>query len=239
MTIYPPFSFPHIVYLVFSLLIILFGCICMKSNIVSEKTKRIIIKISAVIVIIAIIIKQVEVAKKHFLLGESNYLVYLLPNSFCSFSAFFLAVLTLVGKKDSKGFHFLCYTALIGCLPSIICPDYLYHQAFFETGTIASLTFHLLAVWISLALFLTNSFIPSFKKFWCYPVGFIIMIAFGAIQVYVFGSNDAMNIAKPLISGWNFTYWYFLFPVFCGLTLLLIWLYSKYIHNKILRNNQK
>lgn len=232
MIIYSPFSLPHIIYLVLSTLFVLFGCICMKSNKVSEKTKRIIIKISAVIVIIAVIIKQIEVTRKHFLLNESNYLVYLLPNSFCSFSAFFLAIFSLVGKKDNNGFHFLCYTVLIGCLPSIICPDYLYHQAFFELGTMASLIFHVLAVWISLALFFTNYFVPDFKKFWCYPAGFIIMIVFGMIQVYLFGSNDAMNIAKPLISGWNFTYWYFLFPVFCGFTLLLIWLYCKYTHNK-------
>lgn len=231
MIICPPFSFPHIIYLVLSALFILFGCICMKSNKISKIAKRVIIKISAVIVIIAVIIKQIEVTKKHFLLGESNYLVYLLPNSFCSFSAFFLALSALVGKKDSNVFHFLCYTTLIGCLPSIIFPDYLYHQAFFELGTMASLTFHVLAVWISLALFFTNDFIPNFKKFWFYPIGFIIMIAFGAIQVYILGSNDAMNITKPLISGWNFTYWYFLFPVFCGFTLLLIWLYSKFIHN--------
>ena len=180
-----------------------------------------------------VIIKQAFLVRERFLLGENNAWVYFFPNSFCSFSALFLGAATVFGKKDNYALHFLCYNAFIGCLPSIIVPDYLYHKPFFDIGTLASLTFHLLAVWTVISLFITDDFKPRFNRFWCYPIGFMVMIVFGYILVYVFGSNDAMNITKPLISGWDFTYWYLLFPACCCITPLLIWVSSKISSKKM------
>ena len=123
MAIYPPFSFPHIIYLVLSAILITFGCRVMYSERISGKAKSTVIKISAVSVMVFVIIKQAFLVREHYLLEERNSSVYFFPNSFCSFSALFLGAATVFGKKDNHALHFLCYNVFIGCLPSIIAPD--------------------------------------------------------------------------------------------------------------------
>ena len=100
-------------------------------------------------------------------------------------------------------------------------------RSFFAIGTLSSLVLHVMTIWITLALTITGKFKPTYKKYYCYPLGFLVAVAFGAIQIFVFGSKDAMNITKPLISDISFCYWYVIMPL-CSLgALLMTWVLKK------------
>lgn len=225
--IYPPFSLAHILYLLISIILIFLGCKLMNSDRISDKKKMWIIKICALLLPIEVLFTQLDIVKECIRLGYDNTWVYVLPNSYCTFTALFMGIFVLLGKYDGKAMHFLTYHSLVGCLPSVIYPDYLNFRNFFAIGTLSSLVLHVMTIWITLALTVTGKFKPTYKKFYCYPLGFLAAVAFGAIQIFVFGSRDAMNITKPLIADISFCYWYVIMPVCCLGTLLMIWVLKK------------
>lgn len=233
--IYPAFTWPHIIYLVIFALLIAGGCFFFLNKKISEKSKEIVIRILAGITVAAVITKQVSFVIEHVDLGESNAWVYAFPNSYCSFSALLLGILVLCGDKNGFAMHFLVYNVLIGCTPSVIYPDYLNSKPFFAYGTMGSLVFHMLAVVICILLIVKKDFKPTLKKWYCFPIGFAVMLGFGFLLVYGFGSGDAMNITKPLISDIKFSYWYTLFPLCWALAVLLTLLLSKLSY----RSNKK
>lgn len=225
--IYPPFSVAHIIYLVISVLLVVFGCKVMYSGKITEKTKMLIIKICAATLPIEVFFTQLYKVQECIASGYDNAWVYILPNSYCTYTALFMGIFVLLGKYDGIAMHFLGYHALVGCLPSVIYPDYLNFRPFFSAGTLTSMALHVMTIWITLALTITGKFKPTFKKFYCYPIGFLVAVAFGAFQIFVLGSEDAMNVTKPLISGIDFCYWYVILPV-CSLgVLIMTWLMSK------------
>lgn len=227
MKIYPPFTLPHIFYLLFSIALIVGGCFFLYSQKINKPIKTLVVRIIGVVMCLAVLTKQISVVIEHANLGESNAWVYIFPNSYCSFSAFVLGIFVAINKTDSVPVHFLAYNAIIGCTPSVIYPDYLYSKPFFAYGTIGSLTFHLLAVFTVIAIRIIGDFKPNYKRFYWFPIGFIIMVAFGFLLVYGFGSNDAMNITKPLISDIKLSYWYTLFPLCTLVAGLMVWVLSK------------
>ena len=225
--IYPPFSVAHILYLVISALMVIFGCKVMYSRKISESAKMLIIKICAATLPIEVFFTQFDKVKECLASGQGNAWVYILPNSYCTYTALFMGIFVLLGKYDGMFMHFLCYHALVGCLPSVIYPDYLNFRQFFAIGTLTSLVLHVMTIWIALALTITGKFKPTFKKFYCYPIGFLVAAAFGAFQIFILGSEDAMNVTKPLISEISFCYWYVILPVCSIGTLIMTWLMSK------------
>lgn len=225
--IYPPFSLPHIVYLIFSVIFLVYSGIRMRSTMISNKNKLCCIRTIALFLLCSTFLEQVLKAVRFSAAGMDNSVFYVFPNSFCTFVSACISILVLLKKTDHSAMNFLVPQAIIGCTPAVISPDYLNYQPFFSLETICGLVNHALVLWIALALVLSGYFKASTKKYLFYPLYFTVMIAYGYILVYVFGIDDCMNITKPLIAQIKISYWYGLFAVACPVAYIATYLLSK------------
>ena len=204
------FGIEHILYLVICLLMMFTGWFIIAKYVKAEKTKTLIVKISAFALLCAILWNRISITIYNFKNNEDGLrnLLYLIPLSFCGFSSLVNALATLFLKKDNKILHCISYLGLIGGVISIIYPDYLEEQTFFDPRTLSGLLHHTIMIWVIITNMITGYFTPQAKKWYIYPLGLCLIMGYGLFFKEVTGLG-AMQIGSPLLSSAPiFTSWY-------------------------------
>lgn len=120
--IYPPFSLPHIVYLIFSVIFLVRSSSTMHSAIISNKKKLCCIRAFAWFLLCSTFLEQILKAIRFSAAGMEHSVFYVFPNSFCTFVSVGISILVLLKKTNHSAMNFLVPQAIIGCAPAVISP---------------------------------------------------------------------------------------------------------------------
>lgn len=156
---------------------------------------------------------------------------FLIPDSFCGLGNILLGLIMMIGKKDNKVFHFLCYVCFWGGLLNMVYPTYLSDYAtIFHLSTIFGLIHHSIACYSVILLLCLGYFKPTLKKFPCLIIGFCAFMTYGIFIMDALHFKDAMFIHKPLVADSILT-WYFVGALITITCAFIMWLFD-YLRQK-------
>ncbi len=193
------FGLEHIIFLVIYFLLFALGIFFVLKIKNDEKKTNIVIKISAICLLIAILLNRFFIALYETTNKDETWLK-LIPNSFCGLTSLLFSLAILFGKKDNKFLHFLTYLGFLGGLVTMFYPDFLDTQLFIDPRTLTGLIHHAIMLWLSIILIITSYIKPDIKKWYYFPIGIIIYHVIGVIEIKVFKFSGAMQIHDPFIS---------------------------------------
>lgn len=206
------YSLPHIVYLAIMIPLVVAGIILVMKFIKEEKHIRLLVMITAGALLALIVTNRIAYTYQRVVIEGGTLFVdgevlhytwgYLVPETFCGLSALALSLAALCFKKDNILLHALAYFGLINGIASSFYPVYLNRQGFFEVGTITSLIFHVVMVFLSLVIILKKYMVPTIKKWYAVPLVYAIFCLIGLFDVQVLGTpeKEAMSLFEPLVS---------------------------------------
>ena len=198
------FGIEHLLYLfIFSALTVVF-LICVHKFAKSSKTQTIILKITAAILFITVLLNRLAKVFDY----DDPYWVALIPDSFCAMSSVLLSLTVLFGKKNNCIYHFVWLLALFGGVSTMIYPAFVsYNSSFFHLATITGLLHHSFSVVVVILLFMFKQISVTYKKWYYTFFGFTCYLTLGAFLMGYFGLSDAFHIVEPLISDTPLTAW--------------------------------
>ena len=139
----------------------------------------------------------------------------LIPDTFCGISSVILSLSMLIGGKDNKFFHFICYLGFVGGLVTVVYPDFIgQSDSIFYPATISGLLHHTVMLYAIVLMIITKYFVPTIKKWYILPLGLCCIMTLGIFEITVLDFGDAMQIFKPILPDTPLYWW------FCGLLLL-------------------
>ncbi len=225
----------HISYLICSLILIIVGAILVYKYAKTPKTQKLIIKISGIILLIAILINRFSVTYSDVVINKREGYTWLnlIPNTFCGLSSLVFAFAIILGKKDNIVLHVIPYIGFVGGTVTLFYPDFLETQAFTDIRSISGLVHHTLMVWLTLICMLTKYIKPSMKKLPALVLGLCVIMTFGLIEIDMLGFNKAMQIGEPLLkSAPIFTSWYVVGILLLVLHFIYIVIYERFVNKK-------
>ncbi len=219
----------HLIFLGISILVIVLSNIIIKKKKLNEKTIDLIIKIEAVLWLISILINRVVVTAHNIEANPANTWLSIIPNSFCGFCSLVLSLTVLFGKKDNIIFHSIGYLGLVGGAATMIYPDFLNTQSFFDPRSLSGLLHHAFMVGIIIKLFIYGYFTPTISKCSYFILGLCVLMTYGAVEYDALGFDKAMQIGKPFISSLPIlTSWYIIYLVLIIAHFIFLVLYEKF-----------
>ena len=220
------YGWEHLTYLAVFFIAAGVSLTLIKLKVKRQETADIIIKISGGALFALILWNRISIA-----VFKGDYKL-ILPDSFCGLSSLCLSLCALFLKRDSLPLHCFCYLSFWGGAIVTFYPDFLGQaQSFLFPATISGLLHHGAALYLSVLMFLTGYFKPCLKKFYAFPVGLSFMTVYGMFLIDALHFKKAMYIGAPLIEGTVLT-WYFIALLLISATLLLVFLYEKFLKRK-------
>ncbi|MBR6427307.1 MAG: hypothetical protein IKS28_05720 [Clostridia bacterium] len=206
----------HIVYLIVSLVLTAAGTAVAIKAVKREGTLDLVVKFSALALFAAIAVNRVSVTVWQMENLEGYTWFNLLPYTFCGLSSLLLSLTVLFTRRekldDSGILHFVTYFGLFGSIATIFYPDFLEEEAFWDIRAISGLVHHSFMLWLILLLFTKKLVRPTLKKWYCYPLGYVLVMFLGLLELEMLRFREAMNIGKPLLGSLPvLTSWYALF----------------------------
>ena len=201
----------HIIYLITTLILIIGGAILIKKYVKNEKTINTIIKISAVVLLITIIINRISITYTNVVVNQRDGYTWLnlIPDTYCGLASIVLSLTIIFGKKDHIILHFISYIGFFGGLITMFYPDFLNTQTFFDLRSITGILHHTIMVWIIVITMLTRYIVPSIKKWCIFPIGLCIIMTIGILEIDMLGFEKGMQIGEPLLASMpKLTAWY-------------------------------
>lgn len=212
------FGWEHIVYLVVCTVIAVPALICAKKFSKSERSQKIIIKVTGGVLLASILASRIT---QMFIWGGFVW-HYFLPTSFCGTTSLVLAFAVLFGKKDNCVYHFIWFLALLGGIITSVYPDFLeVHTSFFHPDVITSFLHHTLSIVMVVVLLMFKQINFTYKKLHYSIFGFCCYLTYGAFLISVLKYTDALCIMTPILSGTPFTAWV-MAPIYFALYGLII-----------------
>lgn len=213
----------HIIFLALFFILTAGGIFFILKYAKSEKTRNLIVKISAALLLAFIVTNRVSVTVAQIGSEPENYTwLNLLPYTFCGLASLVFALAALFGKDNNTVYHFIVYFGFFGGLATLFYPDFLETQTFWDIRSITGLLHHAMMVWMTSLLVATGKFRPNAKKWYVYPVGFCLVMALGVFELDALGFPEAMNIGKPLVGSLPvLTSWYVIGAVSSAVTVLI------------------
>lgn len=115
-----------------------------------------------------------------------------------------MAFALILGKKDNRVFHYICYLGFVGTIVAVIYPDFLGQldskgnpTGFMYPATISGLLHHSVLLFAIVMLYVTRYFTPTLKKCHYLLLGFCITISLGIFEITALGFDDAFLIKNP------------------------------------------
>lgn len=211
------YGWQHLTYIAVMIVVTVVSLILTKKYAKSEKTKTIVVKCYATLLLVAVIVNRWSVVFK----TNPPEWNWLLPDSLCGLNSFVLSLGVLCGKKDNSVIHFAWLAGLCGGIIVTFYPDFIgQNPSFMYLPTISGLLHHTLSVVVAISLFVFGYIRISYKKWYCPFWGFICYLAAGAFFITVMGYGDAYHMVNPVLSGTPFTIW-FIAPIFIALHLAI------------------
>ena len=220
------FGTVHILYLLATVPLSVVGLFLIKRFAKSEKSRQIVLKSLAVLLLIWIVINRLSQVYRY---DEVRW-EQILPDSFCGMTSLVLALSVLLGKKDNPVYHFVWHLGLVGAVITVCNPTFLDQgPSIFYLPTISGLLHHSVALVLVIALLLLNQIQITYKKWYCTLFGFTSYLTVGAFQMAVFGFADSFHIVEPILDGTPLTAWVMapLYVVGYGALLLCVELCRK------------
>lgn len=224
----------HIVFLALFFVLAAVGTVLVIRFAKSEKSRSIIVKVSAAVLLVLIVTNRISVTAAQVSSEPELYSwLNLLPYTFCGLASLVYALSALFGKDNNTVFHFIVYFGFFGGLATLFYPDFLETQTFWDIRTTTGLLHHAVMVWMSALLVATGKFRPDAKKWYVYPIGYCLVMLLGLFELDGLGFNEAMNIGKPLVSSLPvLTSWYVIGAVSSVFTVLISLFGSRIKHRK-------
>lgn len=199
-------SIPHIVYFVITTILIIGGLLLIKRFVKNEKTKVLLVKIFAAILLVTIITNRIAYTVQYVAMEqrEGYTWTYIFPETLCALTAFCISISALCFKKDNWGLHAFTPMAFISALIVHFYPNFLDNQGLLEVGTITSLLFHTFMIFLSALIVMTRYVNLSTKKWYIESLTYIVFICYGLFYINVIGpgivdKEPIMNINRPLV----------------------------------------
>lgn len=207
------FGWQHLIILFVSIALMVSSIIVMCKYVHEEKTKVLILKIVAGVLLVSIITNRLSIVFKYDT-PEWNRLI---PDSFCGMSSLVLSLAVLLGKKDNDVLHFVWFMALLGGGLTMFYPDFIGQaSSVFYLPTISGILHHTIAVYLVLLILIFKHMTITYKKWYCTLFGFTCYITIGACEITALGLADAFYIHKPVLSGTPLNVWV-LMPIYIAL----------------------
>lgn len=214
------FGWQHFTYLAVCIVISIISIILIKKYVKKEKYQDIVVKCIGGILLALILWNRIEIV-----LSNKNW-AYLIPNTFCGMSSLVLALTTLLGKRNNNVLHFVFYLAFVGCVATLIYPDFIgQSSSIFYGKTISGLMHHTVSLYLCILMCTIGWFVPDYKKSWNLVVGFLAYITLGAFLISVLDIRDSFYIYDPILSGTPLTVWV-LMPIFVAVYVLFMVIYE-------------
>ena len=206
----------HIIFLAVFFVLATVSLILIAKYVKTEKTKTIIIKVLAFLLLCAILCNRISIA----VLSDDWRRV--IPNTFCGMNSLVLALALLFSKKDNAVLHFVVYFAFVGGLGTILYPTFIdTYSSVFHPITFSGLIHHALSFYLTILLQVVDWFTPDYKKWKSIVVGFLAYITLGAFLIFGLGISTAFYINESIIDGTPLTVWV-LIPIFVvGFTIYM------------------
>ncbi|MBO7361503.1 MAG: YwaF family protein [Clostridia bacterium] len=190
----------HIIFLLAAAAAVAAGLVAVSRFADTEKKKTAVIKSSAALLLVWILTNRISVTAGSIAEDPGVYSwVNLLPYTFCGFASLLYSVSALISAKNNPVFHFIALFGFFGGLATLLYPDFLYEQTFWDIRSFSGLLHHALMVWMTLLLAVTGRWKPDLYRWWIYPAGFCAMMTLGIFEIDALGFPSAMNIGEPLI----------------------------------------
>lgn len=185
----------HIGYLIVNVIAFYFGFKYIKNY---EKA----FKILAIVLLICIIINRLSwTVRCIYLVPVEGFNWWgLIPTTICGMNSLVLPLCLLFAKKDNILFHYLVYSSIAFSIITLAYPNFITQEYIIEPDVVTSMIHHSLSLFICILLLKSKYFVPDIKKWWVYPVVYVVYMAIGLIEVYVFGLPEGMNLTGPLLS---------------------------------------
>lgn len=207
-----PYSPPHLVFLAIIVPLFVVGLILVIKFVKKEKSIRLLVVILSAVLLALVITNRIAYTYQRVVEFNGVMVVdgrelhynwgYLVPETFCALTAFFLPIAVICFKKDNLLLHALVYFGLISGIFSSVYPAYLNKQGFFELGTMTSLIDHFVLAFLALVILIKKYMTPSIKKWYMIPAVYVAFILIALFDVHVLKTPDyeAMSIYCPLVS---------------------------------------
>ena len=202
----PPklFGIEHILYIVITTVVAVFGLLLAKKYAKSEKAQVLVLKGLALALFAAIMTNRLSQVFRY----NTVRWYCIIPDSFCGMTSLVLSLAVVFGKKDNAALHFVWLLGIFGGISTVIYATFLDQDiSFFYLPTISGLLHHSLSATLVVALFLFKQIHVTYKKWYCTLFGFTCYLTVGAFLMHTFNMSDAFHIAEPLLSGTSLTAW--------------------------------
>lgn len=198
------FGKEHLIYIAVSVLIAIGAVLLTKRYAKTEKSKDIVVKTAAGILLLIILSSRITLVFEH---GDPNWLE-LIPDSFCSASSYVLSIALLVGKKNNNVLHFVWMIALAGGLIATFYPDFIdQHPSFMYPPTIFGMMHHTWSAIVVILVFMNGYLNLTYKKWYCTLFGFTAYLSLGAFLMCVLDYGNPFYMKDPALNGTIFTVW--------------------------------
>lgn len=235
-TSYPGvFGIEHIIYMILVVILFALSFILIKKFIKTDKQKQLLIKIGAGVLLALIIANRISVTYYDVVINHREHYTWLnlIPNSWCGMSSLILSLALLFGKKDNPVLHCISYIGALGGFLTIIYPDFLDSQMFFEIRSVTGLLHHTMNLWLVIVSIMCQYLVPSIKKWYYYPLGLSLILSFGVFEKDALGFTKAMQINEPLLKSLPIlTSWYVVGSVSIILQILVLLAFEHFRKNK-------
>lgn len=228
------FGWQHLLILFLSIALMVSSIIIMCKYVKEEKTKTLIIKIVAGVLLASVLLNRISIVFKY----ETPEWYRLIPDSFCGMSSFVLSLSVLVGKKNNNVLHFVWFMELVGGVSTMLYPDFIGQaSSVFYLPTISGLLHHILGVYLVLLILVFGYITITYKKWYCTLFGFTCYLTVGAFEISVFRLADAFYINKPILSGTPLNVWV-LVPIYIVLYGAVLGVVEYVRHKKNMSQNK-
>ncbi len=212
------FGKEHLIYIIVCILIALIVCFLAKRYAKTEKTKTIVIKISAIILFIIIFTNRLALVFEY---DKQNWMK-LLTDSFCSTSSYILSISLLIGKKNNNVLHFIWLVALAGGTITTFYPNFIgQNPSFLYPPTILGMMHHTWSAIVVILMLMFGYLELTYKKWYCTLFGFTTYLAYGAFLMCVLDFDNPFYMTAPALDGTVFTVWV-ITPIYAVVYTLII-----------------
>lgn len=198
------FGIEHILYIIITSVLGAAVLLSGKRFAKTEKTRVIILKVLAALLLVAIITNRLSQVFRY----ESVEWHLIIPDSICGMTSLVLSVAVLFGKKDTTALHAVWLVGIFGGISTVIYATFLGQgPTIFYLPTISGLVHHSLSAMLVVGILMYGYLKITYKKWYSAFFGLTFYISVGAFLMNVFGMRDAFHLAEPLLEGTPLTIW--------------------------------
>lgn len=198
------FGAEHLTYILISLAVGFAVCFFAKRYARSERAVTVVLKSAGAVLLLSILASRLALVFEF----EATDWLKLLPDTFCSASSYVLALTLLFSKRSNCVIHFIWLVALAGGLITTFYPNFLnQNPSFFYPSTIFGMIHHTWAAIVVMLMLLLGFFAPTYKRWYCTPIGFTCYLTYGAFLLCVLGWENPFYMTAPILEGTPLTVW--------------------------------